>query len=51
MQVFNTKMCEDDKEFASCYGVSSLIHQKIKEGFHPIAGYGVIFQLEILCSK
>ena len=44
-------MCEDDKELASCYGVSSLIHQKIEEGFHTIAGYGVIFQLEILCSK
>ena len=44
-------MCEDDKEFDSCYGVSSLIYQNIKEGFHPIAGYGVIFQLEVLCSK
>ena len=45
-------MPEDDKEFASCYGVSSLIHENIVElGFHPIAGYGVDFHLEFLCSK
>ena len=36
-------MSEDDKDFASCYGVSSLIHQNIKDGFNPITYYEVNF--------
>ena len=45
-------MPEDDKEFSSSYGVSSLIDENIKVlGFHPIAGDGVNFHLEFISSK
>ena len=45
-------MPQDDKEFSSCYDVSSLIHENLEESeFHRIVGYGVNFHLEFLCSK
>ena len=43
--MFNPKIFEDEKDFASCYGVSSPIHQKIKDGFNPIRYYEVFFDL------
>jgi len=38
-------MSEDDKDFASCYGVSALIHQKIKDGYKPVIDYEVFFEI------
>ena len=45
-------MSEDDKVFSSCYGVSSLIDKKVKDGFEPIAPHNeVIFKLKMLLFK
>ena len=41
-----------DKVFASCYGLSFLIDQKVKDGFEHVAPYNeVIFKLKILLFK
>ena len=45
-------MSKDDKVFASCYGVSSLIDKKVKEGFELIYPYNEVifnFFLHIGC--